>query len=90
VSFRNRRLLALSVKKRLAAHKELQSFLFPRQDLVGAAVRGLQSSACCVLAEKDMCNVFLDACLRLEYCFLNQFYLQSVLVHSANCNVYID
>jgi hypothetical protein len=42
---------------RLTAHKELQRFLSPREDLVGAAVRGLQSPACCVLAEKDMCTV---------------------------------
>jgi hypothetical protein len=41
----------------LAAHKELQCFLSPRKDLVGAAVRGLQSPACCVLKEKDMPSV---------------------------------
>jgi hypothetical protein len=34
---------------RLAAHKELQHFLSPRENLVGAAVRGLQSPAFCVL-----------------------------------------
>jgi hypothetical protein len=39
---------------RLAAHKELQRFLSPREDPAGAAVRGLKSPACCVLAEKDM------------------------------------
>jgi hypothetical protein len=39
---------------RLAAHEELQRFLSPREDPVGAAVRGLQSPECCVLAEKDM------------------------------------
>jgi hypothetical protein len=39
---------------RLAVHKELQCFLSPREDLVGAAVRGLQSLACCALTEKDM------------------------------------
>jgi hypothetical protein len=39
---------------RLAAHKELQRFLSPREDLVGAGVRGLQSPACCVLAEEDV------------------------------------
>jgi hypothetical protein len=39
---------------RLSAHKGLLCFLFPREDLVWAAVRGLQSSACCVLSEKDM------------------------------------
>jgi hypothetical protein len=39
---------------RLAAHKELQRFLSPREELVGAAQRVLQSPACCVLAEKDM------------------------------------
>jgi hypothetical protein len=38
----------------LAAHKELQCFLSPREGLVGATVRGLQSPACCVLTEKDM------------------------------------
>jgi hypothetical protein len=38
----------------LTAHKELQCFPSPRMDLVGAAVRGLQSPACCVLTEKDM------------------------------------
>jgi hypothetical protein len=38
----------------LAAHKELQCFLSPPEDLVEAAVRGLQSPACCVLMEKDM------------------------------------
>jgi hypothetical protein len=42
---------------RLAAHKELQRFLSPREDLVGVGVRGLQSPACCVLAEKDVCAV---------------------------------
>jgi hypothetical protein len=39
---------------RLAAHKELQRFLSPREDLVGAGVRGLQSPACCILAEEDV------------------------------------
>jgi hypothetical protein len=38
----------------LAAHKELKCFLSPREDLVAAAVKGLQSPACCVLTEKDM------------------------------------
>jgi hypothetical protein len=42
---------------RSAAHKELQRFLSPREDPVGAAVRGLQSPACCVLTEKDVCAV---------------------------------
>jgi hypothetical protein len=42
---------------RSAAHKELQRFLSPREDLVGTAVRGLQSPVCCVLAEKDVCAV---------------------------------
>jgi hypothetical protein len=39
---------------RLAAQKELQRFLPPRENLVGAAIRGLQSSACSVLAEEEM------------------------------------
>jgi hypothetical protein len=38
----------------LAAHKKLQCFLSPREHAVRAAVRGLQSPACCVLTEKDM------------------------------------
>jgi hypothetical protein len=39
---------------RLAANKELQSFLSPREDLIRATIRGLQSPAYCVLAEKYM------------------------------------
>jgi hypothetical protein len=39
---------------RLAAYEKLQRFFSLREDLVGAAVRGLQSPACCVLMEKDM------------------------------------
>jgi hypothetical protein len=37
-----------------AAHKELQRFLSPRENLVRAGVRGFQSPACCVLAEEDV------------------------------------
>jgi hypothetical protein len=43
-------------RDRLAAHKELQRFLSPREYLVGTAVRGLRSPACCILTEKDMCS----------------------------------
>jgi hypothetical protein len=38
----------------LSAHKELQWFLSPREDVVEVAVRGLQSPACCVLMVKDL------------------------------------
>jgi hypothetical protein len=38
----------------LASHKELQCIPSTREDLVGAAVRGLQSPECCVLTEKYM------------------------------------
>jgi hypothetical protein len=37
----------------VATHKEFR-LLSPQEDLVGAAVRGLQSPAKCVLAEKDV------------------------------------
>jgi hypothetical protein len=35
----------------------LQRFLFLRQDLTGAAVRGPLSPACCVLTEEDVCAI---------------------------------
>jgi hypothetical protein len=38
----------------LAAHMELQRFLFPSQDLVGTTVRWLQSPSRCVLMEEDV------------------------------------
>jgi hypothetical protein len=38
----------------IAAHKEFHRLLSPREDLVGAALRGLQSPAKCVLAEEDV------------------------------------
>jgi hypothetical protein len=37
-----------------AAHQELQCFLSPWQDLVGAALGGLQSPARCFLAKEDV------------------------------------
>jgi hypothetical protein len=37
----------------LAAHKDLQRFLSPRGDLVGAAVSRLQGPACCVLSDRE-------------------------------------
>jgi hypothetical protein len=49
----------------LAAHKELQCFLSSREALVGAAVRGLQNPARCVLKEKDVRavkEVFMHEC----------------------------
>jgi hypothetical protein len=45
----------------LAAHKELQHFLSEREDLVRATVRGLHSTACCVM-KKTYVQLWMSLC----------------------------
>jgi hypothetical protein len=47
----------------LDANKELHCFLSPREDLVGAEVKGIQSPPCCVLTERHAC--YEDPCARM-------------------------
>jgi hypothetical protein len=53
----NTRTLSADTVTGLPHTRNCSVFLCPREDLAGAAVRGLQSLACHVLAEKDMCAV---------------------------------